>query len=109
MYSNILAAIQHIEKIDNPEQYLQSLQPYVRQLRNSYCSSTVTVNYSDFNTQAAYLLAYYPQYAEMTYRYIKDIVYLLAIACWAIGSVAEIMLPDFHSQILGEAIAGLGD
>ena len=73
MYSDILAAIQNIEQIDCLEPYLQSLQPYVRQLRQSYCSSTVTVDYSDFNVQAAYLLAYYPQYAEMTYRCVNSL------------------------------------
>jgi hypothetical protein len=77
MYSDILAAIQDVEQISSLEPYLQSLQPYVRQLRQSYRSRTVTVDYSDFNIQAAYLLAYYPQYAEMTYRCVAGLTELV--------------------------------
>lgn len=75
MYSNILAAIQDIKQIDHLElePYLRSLQPYVRQLRQSYKSKTVSVNYENFEIQAAYLLAYYPQYAEMTCYYVADL------------------------------------
>jgi hypothetical protein len=73
MYSDILIAIQDIEEINDLEPYLQSLQPYVRRLRHSYRSRTVAVDYSDFNIQAAYLLAYYPQYVEMTNHYVIDL------------------------------------
>ncbi|NJP09045.1 MAG: hypothetical protein HC866_05780 [Leptolyngbyaceae cyanobacterium RU_5_1] len=46
--------------------YLQSLKLYVIQLRQSYRKSLVEVDYTASRIQAAYLLTYYPQYAEMT-------------------------------------------
>lgn len=58
------------------ERYLQSLQPYVINLRGGYRNtrnSRVKVDYSDSKTQAAYLMAYYPIYAEMTYRVLQNI------------------------------------
>lgn len=46
--------------------YLESLKPFVVNLRKGYRTNSVRVDYSDLKVQAAYLLAYYPQYVEMT-------------------------------------------
>ena len=53
--------------------YLQSLQPDVKRLRSSFHTNHVSVDYSNYNTQAAYLLAYYPHYVEMTYRALESL------------------------------------
>lgn len=53
--------------------YLQSLQPDVKRLRSSFHTNHVSVDYSNYNTQAAYLLAYYPHYVEMTYRVLESL------------------------------------
>jgi hypothetical protein len=73
MYSYILDGLVKHNQINNVELYLQSLQYYVKQLRQSYKVNQVRVDYSDSNIQAAYLLAYYPQYTEMTYKVLCDL------------------------------------
>ena len=55
------------------EAYLQSLQPCVKNLRQGYKRSCVKVDYSHQSVQAAYLIAYYPQYVEMTLAILKSI------------------------------------
>ena len=55
------------------EAYLQALQPYVKDLRQGYKGSCVKVDYSHQSVQAAYLIAYYPQYVEMTLAILKSI------------------------------------
>jgi hypothetical protein len=57
----------------NIQSYLQSLQSYVKQLRESYKKDNVNVDYSNPKTQAAYLLAYYPHYVEMTYQALESL------------------------------------
>jgi hypothetical protein len=47
------------------EDYLLSLQTSVKELRKSYRTDLVSVDYSKPDIQAAYLIAYYPHYAEM--------------------------------------------
>lgn len=68
MYSYILERLVQFNQISDLKLYLRNLQPYVIRLRQSYRSNSVNIDYSDPNTQAAYLLAYYPLYAEMTYQ-----------------------------------------
>ena len=48
--------------------FLKSLQPYVTSLRSSFKNKQINVDYRDRNVQAAYLIAYYPSYIEMTYE-----------------------------------------
>ena len=58
--------------------FLNSLQPYVTSLRSSFRNRQIDVDYRDKNLQAAYLIAYYPSYVEMTYevlnRHGKDVL-----------------------------------
>lgn len=61
MYTHILDGLTNFNQTNNLELYLQNLQPYVKRLRQNYCSNNVKVDYSNPNVQAAYLLAYYPQ------------------------------------------------
>lgn len=56
---------------DTFENYLISLQSSVRELRRSYRTSCVVMDYSKPATQAAYLIAYYPHYAEMTLEILR--------------------------------------
>ena len=53
--------------------YLQSLQVEVKNLRQSYQNNSVSVNYSRVEVQAAYLITYYPQYAEMTRHILEQV------------------------------------
>ncbi|MGD2181845.1 hypothetical protein [Lusitaniella coriacea] len=53
------------------ENYLTSLQASVRELRNTYRSSYVDVDYSRPAIQAAYLIAYYPHYVEMNLEILR--------------------------------------
>lgn len=70
LYQFILNDLRVLSKTQNNEkdfiQYLQSLQNEVKNLRQSYRNSSVSVDYSRAEVQAAYLITYYPQYAEMT-------------------------------------------
>jgi hypothetical protein len=56
---------------DTFETYLTSLQPAARDLRRSYGSNYIVIDYSSPATQAAYLIAYFPQYAEMTLEILR--------------------------------------
>lgn len=73
MYTYILDRLATFHQINNVELYLQGLQPYVKSLRQSYRLRYVSVDYSGSNVQAAYLLAYYPQYAEITHKVLCDL------------------------------------
>ena len=53
--------------------YLQSLQVEVKNLRQFYRNNSVSVNYSRVEVQAAYLITYYPQYAEMTRHILEQV------------------------------------
>lgn len=53
------------------ENYLASLQSSVRELRKSYRTGCVVIDYSRATTQAAYLIAYYPHYVEMTLEILR--------------------------------------
>lgn len=72
LYDLILTGIQGLSNTQNDtakfSAYLRSLQPKVRELRKGYGNNHVTVDYSNPETQAAYLITYYPVYAEMTYN-----------------------------------------
>lgn len=73
MYTHILDGLTNFHQINNLDLYLQGLQPHVKHLRQNYRSDNVTVDYSDPSVQAAYLLAYYPQYTEMTYEVLRNL------------------------------------
>jgi hypothetical protein len=70
LYQFILKDLQVLSQIQKNERdfilYLQSLQNEVKNLRQSYRTNSVSVDYSRAEVQAAYLITYYPQYAEMT-------------------------------------------
>jgi uncharacterized protein YjbI with pentapeptide repeats len=71
IYEHILTGICSLNEIsredeDNLGQYLQSLKPYAIKLWQSYRSERVNIDYHDYNAQAAYLIRYYPHYAQMT-------------------------------------------
>lgn len=83
MYNHILDGLTKFNQTNNLELYLQDLQPYVKHLRENYCSSNVKVDYSDPNVQAAYLLAYYPQYTEMTYEVLCNLAQNHLNMCFA--------------------------
>lgn len=53
------------------ESYLASLKSAVQELRRGYGKSCITVDYTSSATQAAYLIAYFPQYAEMTLEVLR--------------------------------------
>jgi hypothetical protein len=53
--------------------YLQDLQESVIYLRGVFRANRVVVNYSSPEMQAAYLIAYYPQYAEMTLNILNSL------------------------------------
>jgi hypothetical protein len=74
LYEHILEGLYTENKIvteKQKEEFLQNLQFNVRDLRSGYKNSCVQADYRDKSTQAAYLLAYYPQYAEMTYAILE--------------------------------------
>jgi phage pi2 protein 07 len=74
LYELILEGLYSDKNIVSEEEkeiFLQNLQFDVKKLRNSYKNSCVEANYKEKSTQAAYLLAYYPQYAEMTYSILE--------------------------------------
>lgn len=83
MYSHILDGLTKFNQTNNLELYLQNLQPYVKRLRQNYCSSNIKVDYSALNVQAAYLLAYYPQYTEMTYEVLCNLAQNHLNMCFA--------------------------
>jgi hypothetical protein len=76
LYNLILAGLQKSNRAQSLDKnfanYLRSLQTPVKQLRQSYRSDLVTVDYSSEEIQAAYLIAYYPQYAEMTKQVLEQ-------------------------------------
>jgi hypothetical protein len=65
--------IENLTNQNDIQSYLQSLQPDVKRLRSRFHTNHVRVDYSNYNTQAAYLLAYYPHYVEMTYRALESL------------------------------------
>jgi hypothetical protein len=73
LYDLILENLTKSIPRDIQSSYLQSLQPDVKRLRSSFHTNHVRVDYSNYNTQAAYLLAYYPHYVEMTYRVLESL------------------------------------
>ncbi len=71
IYPSLLSGIFHANNIHGEESeknFLQSLQPYVIQLRTKYQSSSVSIDYSDLKMQAAYLIAYYPGYIYQSHN-----------------------------------------
>ncbi len=77
LYQFILNGLRVLSKTQNNErdfiQYLQSLQNEVKNLRQSYRTNSVSVDYSRSEVQAAYLITYYPQYAEMTRHILEKV------------------------------------
>ncbi|MGG6269674.1 hypothetical protein ACQ4M3_30275 [Leptolyngbya sp. AN03gr2] len=76
LYEYILESLRKLSKTQNNEtqfnQFLRSLKPSVRSLRKAYADHQIIVDYSTLDIQAAYLIAYYPQYAEMTFRALEN-------------------------------------
>ncbi|MBE9011588.1 hypothetical protein IQ250_15370 [Pseudanabaenaceae cyanobacterium LEGE 13415] len=72
LYTDILDSLRQLSQTQNDElgfkQYLRSLQPSVKRLRKAYADRQIVVDYSSSEIQAAYLIAYYPHYAEMTFK-----------------------------------------
>ena len=57
-----------VQSEEDKKLFLSSLKPYVTQLRTRFKNKQVKVDYRDKNVQAAYLIAYYPSYVEMTHE-----------------------------------------
>lgn len=71
LYKYILDSLRKLSQAQSEaafKSYLRSLQPKVKRLRKAYLDHQVVVDYSEPEVQAAYLIAYYPHYAEMTFR-----------------------------------------
>jgi len=77
LYKYILEGLRDLSQTKQTENefiaYLQSLQVEVKNLRQSYRNNSVSVNYSRAAVQAAYLITYYPQYAEMTRHILEQV------------------------------------
>ena len=77
LYKYILDGLRDLNQTKQTENefiaYLQSLQIEVKNLRQSYRNNSVSVNYSRVEVQSAYLITYYPQYAEMTRRILEQV------------------------------------
>jgi hypothetical protein len=77
LYEYILEGLRNSSQTKQNENefiaYLQSLQVEVKNLRQSYRNNSVSVNYSRAAVQAAYLITYYPQYAEMTRHILEQV------------------------------------
>ena len=77
LYKYILDGLRDLSQTKQTENefiaYLQSLQIEVKNLRQSYRNNSVSVNYSRVEVQSAYLITYYPQYAEMTRRILEQV------------------------------------
>lgn len=71
LYDLILEGLYSYYEIKSEESkkaFLCSLKPYVTELRTSFKNKQIKVDYRDKKVQAAYLIAYYPSYVEMTYE-----------------------------------------
>ena len=72
IYNYILSGLAHYIMDSDTQsshfaQYLHSLKPYIRQLRDNYnTGNNVKVSYNCHQIQASYMIAYYPHYVEMT-------------------------------------------
>lgn len=77
LYRYLLEGLRNLSQTKRNENgfidYLQSLQVEVKNLRQSYQNNSISVNYSRAEVQAAYLITYYPQYAEMTRHILKQV------------------------------------
>lgn len=78
MYYQILEGLREFmgfESVESPDfaEYLQSLQESVIQLRQAYRTNSVQIDYTASNIQAAYMLAYFPQYVDMAYEIFKSL------------------------------------
>lgn len=77
LYEYILEGLRDLSQTKRNENgfidYLQSLQVEVKNLRQSYQNNSISVNYSRAEVQAAYLITYYSQYAEMTRHILKQV------------------------------------
>lgn len=77
-YDNLLSEIFQAHNLDlssrveDRKRFLQSLRPFLRNLRIGFGNSEVTVRYSDQKIQLAYLLAYFPVYIETTFEVLCD-------------------------------------
>ncbi|MGZ4044595.1 MAG: hypothetical protein ACXVNM_04325 [Bacteroidia bacterium] len=75
MYNELLAGLFDAHKITNGQakiDYLESLQPHVRTLRNSYNNFPVTFDYTNKDIQAAYILCYLPHYTDLVWKALES-------------------------------------
>jgi molecular chaperone DnaK (HSP70) len=74
IYTVLLEGIQKVEDVDSNSlpARLQELKPFVRQLRHAYMRPPVTVDYSNQQIQAAYLIAYFPHYYQLIYSILLE-------------------------------------
>ena len=69
IYDQIVEGFRHrLPKTTTIEVYLQSLKPFVKQLRSAYRGIFPSVEYANKNIQAAYLIAYLPHYYQLIYK-----------------------------------------
>lgn len=71
MFEELLNGIFERNGLDDKQaqaQYLSALRPYAKHLWNSYQQQDVTADYSETQTQEAYLLRYFPSYTLLVER-----------------------------------------
>jgi hypothetical protein len=76
MYDLILTALYQLNNVNTDAEkarYLQSLQPATLELFRAYQSSFVNVDYREPNTQAAYMIRYFPQYSQIIRIILSDL------------------------------------
>ena len=81
MYDLILTELYRLNRLQSAAekaQYLQSLQPVVHFLRDSYRRPFVNVDYRAKKTQAAYMLTYVPQYSQIICIILNELKHALA-------------------------------
>ncbi len=73
IYDNIVEGLNEHKSVSlKTEDYLRSLQPSVRLLRQSYYSYPVCVPYNKQEIQASYLIAYLPHYYQLIYSILNN-------------------------------------
>jgi hypothetical protein len=86
LYHYVLNGLKNYPEFYNPkiyssfEEYLTSLKNHLFNLRKSYQTTNVETDYSSLDTQATYLIAYYPHYFEMIYHILNLISSQLSFA-----------------------------
>lgn len=71
MYNSIIEGLSEQKELTTTaekEEYLQSLKPSVRGLRDAYWNYPIQFDYRNENVQAGYLITYVPHYTDLLYR-----------------------------------------